>query len=72
MHTVLERNGQTALSICDCGQLHFHHGPMTLHFERDAFLRFADDVARLAAQFRQIEDGRYPALVQDKHATRCH
>jgi hypothetical protein len=37
MHKGLESNGQTALSICGCGRLHFSYGPLTLHFERTSF-----------------------------------
>jgi hypothetical protein len=37
MHKGLESNGQTALSICGCGRLHFSYGPLTLQFERTSF-----------------------------------
>ncbi len=72
MQKVLHSSGQTALNICGCGRLHFSYGPLTLHFEREEFLAFAGEVAKLVAQLRQIEDGRHPVLPQSQHATRCH
>ncbi len=72
MHKVLESNGQTALSICACGKLHFSYGQLTLHLERDEFLTFAGEVAKLVARLQQIEDGRHPVPIQSERAARCH
>ena len=35
----MQRDGQTKLALCGCGKLHFTYGSVTVHFEREDFLR---------------------------------
>jgi hypothetical protein len=49
---IVRGEGQSKLALCDCGQLHFTYGPLTLHFDREEFLRFTESVARLGALVR--------------------
>lgn len=49
----MQRDGQTKLALCGCGKLHFTYGSVTVHFEREDFLLFADSVGRLSAMVRQ-------------------
>lgn len=53
MDKVLRTDGPMKLVLCGCGRLHVTCGPVTLHFDRDEFLVFADSVSRLAAIVKQ-------------------
>ena len=58
MENVIHGSGQAALNVCGCDRLHFTYGPITLHFDREEFVAFADAVARLASQLGQADDSR--------------
>ncbi|MEK6804591.1 MAG: hypothetical protein AABZ34_18310 [Nitrospirota bacterium] len=58
MENVIHGKGKAALNMCGCDRLHFTYGPITLHFDRDEFVAFADAVARLASQLGQADDNR--------------
>lgn len=49
----MQHDGQTKLALCGCGKLHFTYGSVTVHFEREDFLQFAESVGRLSAMVRQ-------------------
>ena len=72
MDNVIHGNGQAALNVCGCGRLHFTYGPITLHFDRDEFVAFADAVARLASQLRPADDSRSLAPSSAYSDTMCH
>jgi len=57
MENVMRVDGQSTLALCGCGKLHYTYGPLTLHFERDEFLRFASSVGRLGVLVRQAAKG---------------
>jgi hypothetical protein len=46
-------NGQGKLALCECGELHFTYGAITVHFEREEFFLFAEAVGRLSAMIKQ-------------------
>lgn len=72
MEQVMRGDGQSKVAFCGCGKLHFTYGPVTLHFERDEFLTFADSVSRLGALVRQAD--RDSILEPDRipGTTICH
>ncbi|MEW6542598.1 MAG: hypothetical protein AB1411_03205 [Nitrospirota bacterium] len=72
MQKVIQGNGQTVLNVCGCGRLHFTYGPMTLHFEREEFMRFAGEVGRLAAHLQHVIAGRESILAQGQNDMVCH
>lgn len=57
MENVMRVDGQSTLALCGCGKLHYTYGPLTLHFEKDEFLRFASSVGRLGVLVRQAAKG---------------
>lgn len=72
MENVIHGNGQAALNMCGCDRLHFTYGPITLHFDRDEFVAFADAVARLASQLRQADDSLRVAPSSAYSDPMCH
>lgn len=71
-HRVIHHEGEAVMNVCGCGRLHFTYGPVTLHFEREEFVAFAGQVARLAAQVQQMIDGRGPVLLPRPSNMSCH
>lgn len=64
-------HGQGKLAMCGCGKCHFTYGSVTLHFDREEFLLFADSVGRLGAMIRQV--GQEPAASwHPPSANTCH
>lgn len=54
MHQDVQGHARAAVSVCSCGKVHFSWGPLTLHFERREFLRFAAEVGDLAAALGRL------------------
>jgi len=54
MENVMRGSGQTKLALCTCGKLHLTYGAVTLHFDRDEFLLFAESVGRMSAIVRKV------------------
>jgi hypothetical protein len=72
MENFIRRPRQTSLNACGCGQLHFTYGPITLHFEREEFLTFAEVVGRLAAQIPLASSDRKPVTRASGSDGFCH
>jgi|CXWL01.1.fsa_nt_gi hypothetical protein len=72
MDKVLRTDGPMKLVLCGCGRLHVTCGPVTLHFDRDEFLVFADSVSRLAAIVKQSPATLAPLARQGAHTEVCH
>mgnify|MGYP001564578298 CR=1 FL=1 len=72
MQKVVQSDGQTALNLCGCGRPHFTYGPITLHFEREEFTRFAGVVGRLATHLQHVIAGREPVLTPGQNGTVRH
>lgn len=72
MDKVLRTDKPMKLVLCGCGRLHVTCGPVTLHFDRDEFLVFADSVSRLAAIVGQHPIGLASAARQGEHTEVCH
>lgn len=72
MENFIHGNGQAALNLCGCGRLHFTYGPITLHFEQEEFVAYANEVSRLAESLRQLADGRSPVLLPGLNGRACH
>lgn len=72
MDKTLRADGPMKLVLCGCGRLHVTCGPVTLHFNREEFLAFADTVGRLAAIVAQQPAGLAPAARQGAHTEVCH
>lgn len=53
MDHVLQRDRVAKIVLCQCGQLHFTYCSVTLHFDREEFLRFSESVARLSHLVRR-------------------
>jgi hypothetical protein len=72
MEHVLRGEGQSKVVLCDCGKLYFTYGSITLHFDRDEFLVFAESVGRLSTMVRQAMAGSSftPGRIPNK--TVCH
>lgn len=64
--------GPIKLVLCGCGRLHVTCGQVTLHFQRDEFLAFADGVGRLAAMVKQSPAGLAPGLRAGAQSEVCH
>jgi hypothetical protein len=72
MENVIHGNGQAALNVCACGKLHFTYGPITLHFETNEFVSFADNIAHLITQLRMIQDDRQSVPASTYNDIVCH
>jgi hypothetical protein len=72
MEQFIHGKGQAALNVCGCGRLHFTYGPITLHFEREEFAKFAGEVGRLAVMLDQLTADRGPVLFSGQDAPVCH
>jgi len=73
MDNVIHGHEQAALNLCGCNRLHFTYGPITLHFDRDEFLKFAKTVSLLAAQVPYVEDIADPVTIALAKANAiCH
>lgn len=71
-HRGIHHEGQAVMHVCGCGRLHFNYGPITLHFEREEFVAFAEQVGRLAVQVQRMMDGRGPVLLPSRTNMSCH
>lgn len=67
-----QSEGAMKLVLCGCGRVHVTCGPMTLHFEREEFLTFADGVGRLAAMVKQAPAGLVSPARQSVRTEVCH
>ncbi|MCC6141396.1 MAG: hypothetical protein IT389_12375 [Nitrospira sp.] len=72
MEKVLRNDKPMKLVLCGCGRLHVTCGPVTLHFQREEFLAFADGVERLAAMVKQAPAGLAPLARRGEHSEVCH
>jgi hypothetical protein len=72
MQKTIQSDGQTVLNMCGCGRLHFTYGPLTLHFEREEFTRFACEVGWLATRLQHVVADREPVLMPGQNGTVCH
>ncbi len=72
MDKVLQTDGRMKLVLCGCGRLHVTCGPVTLHFDHEEFLTFADSVSRLAAIVMQHPASLTPTAKQGPHTEVCH
>ncbi|MFO0775516.1 MAG: hypothetical protein U0172_12705 [Nitrospiraceae bacterium] len=67
-----QEDGVTKVTLCGCGKLHFSYGPVTVHFERDQFLQFAESVGRIAACVRQAPHNQATSGSAQPASTLCH
>jgi hypothetical protein len=72
MEDVMHGEGQAKLALCGCGKLHFTYGPVTLHFDRDEFQRFAESVGRLGAIVKRSTHGVAHESRLSPSANICH
>lgn len=72
MNKTLQNDKPMKLVLCGCGRLHVTCGAVTLHFEREEFVAFADGVARLAAMVMQHPASLASAAKQSAHTEVCH
>ena len=72
MENVMNGKGQCKLVMCGCGKLHFTYGAVTLHFDRDEFLRFSESVGRLGPMVRQAVQGSGVSPRPLRNVDLCH
>ncbi|MEO5955756.1 MAG: hypothetical protein ABIR36_08735 [Nitrospiraceae bacterium] len=72
MDNIMRGDGQSKVAFCGCGKLHFTYGPVTLHFDRDEFLTFADSIGRLGGLVRQASQDLPLASNYIQDANVCH
>lgn len=72
MEKKLRTDGAMKLVLCGCGRLHVTCGSVTLHFDREEFLLFADSINRLAAIVTQQPANLAPETRPDAHSEMCH
>lgn len=72
MEQVMRGDKQSKLVFCECGKLHFTYGPITLHFDKEEFITFADSVGRLGTLAKQVEDGSAHVPSFAPNANVCH
>jgi hypothetical protein len=72
MEHVLRGKGKSKVALCECGKLHFTYGSVTLHFDQDEFLLFAESVGRLDAMVRQAAAGSSFAFSRISNTNVCH
>lgn len=72
MESILRGEGQSKLALCGCGRLHFTYGSVTLHFDHEEFLLFAESVGRLATMVRQPDAGQTHAPSHVPNTNICH
>ena len=72
MEHVLRGKGESKVALCECGKLHFTYGSVTLHFDRDEFLLFAESVGRLGTMVRQAANGSSLAPSRIPNTNVCH
>jgi hypothetical protein len=72
MEQMMRGDWQSKVVLCECGKLHFTHGPLTLHFDKEGFLKFADSVGWLGAQLRQAAKDSRPVPSFVPSANVCH
>jgi hypothetical protein len=53
MERVLRGKQRPKAVLCQCGQLHFTYGSVTLHFDREEFIHFTEAVGRLGLLIKQ-------------------
>ncbi|MBA5867861.1 MAG: hypothetical protein GDA67_14300 [Nitrospira sp. CR1.3] len=68
----MQGDGQTKLVLCGCGKLHVTYGSVTLHFEREEFVLFAESIGRLAAMLKQSALNHALALKPTSNVHICH
>lgn len=72
MEKTLRADGPMKLVLCGCGRLHVTCGSVTIHFDREEFLVFADSVGRLATIVAQHAAAPASAAHHGVHMERCH
>lgn len=72
MKNVMHGGEQAKVAICACGTLHFTYGAVTLHFDRNEFVSFAESVRRLGALVGQDGQDYGVALTPPSHGHVCH
>jgi hypothetical protein len=72
MEQIMRGDKQSKLAFCECGKLHFTYGSVSLHFDRDEFLMFADSVGRLGAIVRQAAQDSICVSGPVQNANVCH
>jgi hypothetical protein len=72
MERLIQGKGQAVLNVCGCSKLHFTYGPITLHFDQEEFLTFADAVNHAAAHLRHTGYQRGPVALPGGNGTACH
>ncbi|MCC2640402.1 MAG: hypothetical protein K0S45_815 [Nitrospira sp.] len=72
MHPLKQRGTRASLSMCTCGKLHLSYDLITLHFEQDEFISFADSVAHLLAQYKKVHSAPQPSSIPSVHNGICH
>jgi len=72
MEKILRNDKPMKLVLCGCGQLHVTCGSVTMHFQREEFLAFADGVDRLAAMVKQAPAGVVSLARRGEHSEVCH
>lgn len=60
---------QATLDVCGCGRLHLTYGALTLHFEREEFMRFARELEHMSQYLTTISG---VAQLSPDVPTRCH
>lgn len=72
MEKTMRGEGQVKVAFCGCGKLHVTYGAVTVHFEREEFLLFAESVGRLGAMVKQAAHGSALAAGLSPNANVCH
>jgi len=72
MDNLGRNNGPIKLVMCGCGRLHVTSGSVTLHFQREEFLVFAEGVGRLASMVKQSPTGMLPGSRVGAQTEVCH
>lgn len=72
MLNFVQSKGQGVLNVCSCGRLHFTYGPVTLHFEREEFAKFAVEVGRLAVMIEHLPIDQEAVSSFSQGPSACH
>ncbi|GJL58032.1 MAG: hypothetical protein NPIRA03_08890 [Nitrospirales bacterium] len=68
----MSSNQQLKLNVCDCSRIHLTYGSITLHFEKEEFLTYAMQLARMAAHVSDTAGVRKAPGLIDAETTICH
>jgi len=68
----MQLNQHLKLNVCDCGHLHLTYRSVTIHFEKEEFLNYAELVGQMATRVSDSANIRQTMALANIKSTSCY